>query len=235
MVEKILLIGITAVIMYICCFFAMRFTYGCLQENSEEDTAKKTSAASAFVYRNSKYTSLIFAAVWAAVAFFVYDKCYTLIGFAQISVIMFAVFSAAIVDFELRIIPNIISILLLVAGTVVHIIDIALAAVGSSASEAAKEILIFNVIAMLGMALFLVISSKIAHGGMGEGDIKLLSVICYAGGLSFSLMSLSFSLMVGLVFGIVLLVFKVKRFKDDIPFAPFIMAGSIMAVLLGLV
>ncbi len=177
---------------------------------------------------------VLLTAIWFAVAFLAYDLCYTRLGFLQITVVAVATMAAAITDFKLKIIPNALSLFLLAAGTVMHIIGLVISAKNGDFSSKATELLLYNLVAMLAVFLFLLLAARLA-GGMGAGDIKLLSTMCYAGGFSLVLTTLSVGLLAAALCSAIFLVCKVKRLKDDIPFAPFIAFGCILSIALGLV
>lgn len=224
---KISLIVITTILMYGCCCRAADFTRNRLLSNGADC---KISDKKYAIY----VLGVPFAAAWAVIAVYIYDRCFTAIGFLQIFVVTCAAFASAIIDFKLKIIPNIISVLLLASGTVFHIISLFLAARAGALYGKAMEILIYNFVSMLAIAVFLLVAAKIA-GGMGAGDIKLLSSMCYVGGVLSVLSTLSVALLIGAVCSIIFVISKKKSFKDDIAFAPFIAIGNVIAIILGLV
>lgn len=73
----------------------------------------------------------------------------------------------------------------------------------------------------------------IARGGIGAGDVKLLAVLGYwlGGGAVFTAVFLTV-LSAAVCSGIGLLLKKV-RLRQEMPFAPFVLAGTILTILLG--
>ena len=73
----------------------------------------------------------------------------------------------------------------------------------------------------------------IARGGIGAGDVKLLAVLGYwmGGGAIFTVMFLTV-LLAALGSGVGLLFRKVSL-KQEMPFAPFVLAGTILTMMLG--
>jgi leader peptidase (prepilin peptidase)/N-methyltransferase len=72
--------------------------------------------------------------------------------------------------------------------------------------------------------------------GMGMGDVKLALLLgLYLGWLSLGhvLLGLFLGFLLGSVVGIGLLVTGVRGRKDHLPFAPFLAAGAVLAVLVG--
>ena len=66
-----------------------------------------------------------------------------------------------------------------------------------------------------------------ARGGIGGGDIKLISLLAFCFGLRkiFPLLTVSFFL--SAAFGLVMLLMRRAKLKDSFPLAPFILAGTI--------
>lgn len=87
--------------------------------------------------------------------------------------------------------------------------------------------------ALLGGGMFL-LAHFVSKGGVGMGDVKLLGTIgCYVG--SKSIMSAAFlSAVCGALYSITMLLFKKIKLKEEIPFAPFIFAGTILTMALGM-
>lgn len=82
--------------------------------------------------------------------------------------------------------------------------------------------LLNSILALLvGGGLFLIIA-LVSKGGMGGGDIKLISVLGFILGFRKSLLNMFLSFIIGAVFSIFLLLLKRKGKKDAIPFGPFI-------------
>lgn len=90
--------------------------------------------------------------------------------------------------------------------------------------------------AVLGAAVaagFLLLVALLSRGGMGGGDIKLASVTgLFLGWPSGPLGIFLGSCLAGIT-GVFLLVLRLKRGKDPIPFGPFIALGSFLSLLWG--
>lgn len=86
---------------------------------------------------------------------------------------------------------------------------------------------------LLGGGMFL-LAYFISRGGVGMGDVKLLAVIgTYVG--SGSIMSVVFLAVVTSAFySIVMLILKKIKLKEEIPFAPFIFIGTVLAMAFGM-
>ena len=89
----------------------------------------------------------------------------------------------------------------------------------------------------LGACLFLLplgIYYAITHGeGMGWGDVKLGALVGLMTGWPFVIVAVLLSWIVGGLVGAILLVFKIKKRKDPIPFAPFLAISAMVTLLWG--
>ena len=90
--------------------------------------------------------------------------------------------------------------------------------------------------AFLGLAIGLVFISApylIYRKGMGLGDVKLGALIGLMAGFPLVLVALFLAAVSGGVVAIGLLLFRIKGRKEAIPFAPFLTAGAMIALLWG--
>jgi len=82
-----------------------------------------------------------------------------------------------------------------------------------------------------GLVLFLLIVI-ISRGGMGWGDVKMAALIgIITGYLVF--VALFLAVVLGGLVAVILLLFKLKKRKEGIPFAPFLSLGAIITLLFG--
>ncbi len=90
---------------------------------------------------------------------------------------------------------------------------------------------------LLGMAIgFLVIGLIIfaTRGkGMGFGDLKFITALGIIFGWPDVVFLLAFSFIIGSIFGIYLLIKRIKGFKDSVPFGPFLILGSLTLMFFG--
>lgn len=87
--------------------------------------------------------------------------------------------------------------------------------------------------ALFGGGMFL-LAHCLSKGGVGMGDVKLLAVIgIYMG--SDSIMATAFlSVVISAIYSIAMLALKKINLKEEIPFAPFILIGTVLTMALGM-
>ncbi len=86
--------------------------------------------------------------------------------------------------------------------------------------------------AAIGFGLML-IPYLISRGGMGRGDVTLAGLIGLATGFPHVFISLLLSFFAGGLVAIFLLLFRVRRRKEAIPFAPFLAAAAMVTLIWG--
>ena len=130
-----------------------------------------------------------------------------------------------VIDLEYKLLPNKIVIPAFVVGWV------ALAAVAAVEGDLSRLIDAGVGAAVFGGFLFTV--AFIAPAGMGFGDVKLAFVLGtflgFAGGIGYTLVGMFLSFMLGGLSGIALLVRGGNR-KTQVPFGPFLAAGTVLAI-----
>lgn len=172
----------------------------------------------------------ISALVSLAAGLLIYDKTTSLLSYYKIVFIYLATSVIAITDIKLRIIPNIVTLILLIGGVIFHLTDIIL----NNQTDIISQILIYNVLASILVVIILWVLSLVTRNGMGFGDIKYLGALCFTGGITLLLVSLSVSLICSLVVGVTYVARKKKKMKDTIPFGPFILLGVVACIFTGL-
>ncbi|MGG0656756.1 prepilin peptidase [Rummeliibacillus pycnus] len=86
--------------------------------------------------------------------------------------------------------------------------------------------------AAVGFGILFVIAF-VSKGGMGGGDIKLFFVIGLVLGFKLTIVALFMSAVIGLVAGVVQLMWQKKGSKQPIPFGPWIAVGSVLTYFYG--
>jgi leader peptidase (prepilin peptidase)/N-methyltransferase len=90
----------------------------------------------------------------------------------------------------------------------------------------------FLIAAVLGGGFFFLIS-WITNGMMGLGDAKLAFAVGLWLGGELTMLALFLSFLSGAVVGIALLIFKIKKIGEPVPFGPFIAAGTFFSFVYG--
>lgn len=85
---------------------------------------------------------------------------------------------------------------------------------------------------LLGGLIFLIIIF-LSKGGMGLGDVTLISAIGFIVGPYYILLNILLSFFIGTFISIFLLLTKIKSNKDPIPFGPFIISAFYITILYG--
>lgn len=127
----------------------------------------------------------------------------------------------AFIDFKLQIIPDELIVFGIAAGLLWNI---------------GHWNLSFFLNGLIGLAigggLFLIIAI-LSGGAMGGGDIKLMGVLGLWFGWKLILLTMLLSFVIGAVLSVLLLLLKIKKRKDTIPFGPFIAIGAFIAIYYG--
>jgi leader peptidase (prepilin peptidase)/N-methyltransferase len=84
-----------------------------------------------------------------------------------------------------------------------------------------------------GGGLFLLIHILTKGRGMGLGDVKLIGVLGLYFGLAETMVTVGLSFIIGAVIMMVLLLTKIKKRKDQIPFGPYIALAAYFTMLFG--
>ncbi len=157
-------------------------------------------------------TGLLFALLWYRYGFSLWLLLGTL--YACFFIVIF------FIDLEHRLVLN----RVIYPGIVVALLVIPFAP-----GHSAKELLLGG---LIGFALLFLIAS-IYPAGMGMGDVKLATFIGLVVGFPSVFVALLFSFVAGGLVGGGLLLTGLKGRKDPIPFAPFLAAGGMVAMLYG--
>ena len=131
-----------------------------------------------------------------------------------------------ITDMELMTIPNLCSIVL-IAGRLMTVICEFI-----WTRDEAVAWLINSVIASVVSLLLLLIMTKVTHGGLGMGDVKLFSSFGFLCGVKAACLTLRLSFFLCALTSTGLLVAKKKHLQDSLPLGPFIWMGYGVTVLL---
>lgn len=148
-----------------------------------------------------------------------------------------AVLSSAIVifvsDLRWRIIPNGAVLTLLLAGLAIRLSPLVLNAGNSSFAigylpfAIRYSSLLWDFGTAIAIALFFAAIWFLSRGrGMGFGDAKLVLATSLVLGFPESVMAVLLAFWIGAAVGILLILFRYKSWKDQIPFGPYILVGA---------
>lgn len=149
----------------------------------------------------------------------------SIVNFIKLFGLFIIVFSAGIIDYKRRIIPNLLIIIGLIFRTGIYVYEIFFAA-----SEL-KTIMVNDLIGFVIGFVFLALVSLLSKGSLGFGDAKLFGVIGIISGSFCTYSTLLVSLVISAVFAVVSIASKKIGRKDTFAFGPCIAAGYIIAVL----
>ena len=85
---------------------------------------------------------------------------------------------------------------------------------------------------LLGGGMFL-LCFVIARQGIGAGDVKLMAVLGYCMGAGAIITAIFLSVLAAALYGVGALLLKKASLKQEVPFAPFVLVGTILTILLG--
>jgi leader peptidase (prepilin peptidase)/N-methyltransferase len=143
-------------------------------------------------------------------------------------VLVAALVAVSAVDLELFLVPNRILLATLAVGVPLLVLAAALDHRWDDLGRALAG-------AAIGFGILLAIN-LVTPRGMGMGDVKLAGVLgAWLGFLDIGhvFLGLFLGFLLGAVGGIALLATGVRTRKDHIPFAPFLAAGGVLAILVG--
>lgn len=96
-----------------------------------------------------------------------------------------------------------------------------------------REVLISSIIGFLAGGGLLFVIALLSRGGMGGGDIKLAAVLGLLLGWKQLLVALFLAFVAGSVIGMAMLMLKLARLREPIPFGPYLALGAVFATMAG--
>lgn len=136
----------------------------------------------------------------------------------------FATLAAAVIDLKTRTIPNYISITIVGIRLLIFIYEL-------FCVEEAIGSLISSLIGALLCAFMLIFANKLSRGGIGGGDIKLLSSIGFMCGMYMVFSTMLIALIGCIIFSTVGVLLKKRMWKDHLAFGPYIYIGFVVMCL----
>ena len=131
----------------------------------------------------------------------------------------------AFIDLQEQMIPDVISLPGIVVGLILSFIVPYISFINSALGALVGGGIIL-IIAWVGSIIF-------KKEAMGGGDVKLTAMIGAFLGWRYTIISLFLGFFIGALIGIILIMTKIKKREDAIPFGPFIVLGSIITLLWG--
>jgi leader peptidase (prepilin peptidase)/N-methyltransferase len=142
------------------------------------------------------------------------------IPFAVYALFTSTLLTIALIDFDHRIIPNIITLPGIAVGLGLSIWALPIVPLASLLGL------------LVGGTLFYLIA-VVSRGGMGGGDIKLIAMIGAFLGWQGALFTIFSGALLGSLVGVTLMLLGKKGRKDKVPFGPFLSCGAILFMLSG--
>lgn len=146
---------------------------------------------------------------------------------AKIATLVLMLLLVAYIDYKSRIIPEKVLLAGVFLRFVFYLIEM------SVDVKETLAILIADSIGIMFGCGFLLLGALISKDSIGMGDVKMYGVIGLFCGYSGTLASIVFSLFLCFIASIILLLFKKKDRKYKLPLAPFVFAGTLLAVISG--
>lgn len=160
-------------------------------------------------------------------AFFVYRYASGWLAIARLLVMFVAFAAAAMVDFLIRKIPNVLVLAVMIARVIIWVPEII------CQPKQWLWTIAGSLVSMLVVFMMLLILSKLSRGGLGMGDVKLIMAHAFLCGFYSVINTLIFALLVCVVVAIVMVLLSKKGMKDAIAFGPFLYIGFTISLFLG--
>lgn len=197
--------------------------WGILSAGTVLYMAKETNRLSEgeLPYRWEKRTAVLFClcvAVSLLAGYAAAKKSVSVIAWILLTCCYMAVLGSAVIDWKLKIIPNKISGFLLISKFIVILYEIFV-------MKAGMQDIYSSLLGCILCFLILKFAGALSHGGIGNGDVKLLSALGFVCGIYIVFTTLILSLLCCAAVSIVLVSTKKANLKVQLPFGPFILAG----------
>ena len=140
--------------------------------------------------------------------------------FAVYAALTSTLLTVAVIDYDHKIIPNIITLPGLIIGIVLSLWALPITPLTS-------------LLGVLVGGIFFYLIALVSKGGMGGGDIKLIAMIGAFLGWQGAFFTILSGALLGSLVGVSLIIRGKKGRKDKVPFGPFLSAGAILFILWG--
>ncbi len=188
-----------------------------IQPDENDELIKSTP----YTTKEIAIVTLILAIISAICGYMISKNAISLIANIQIGVCYMASLAAAVIDIKTHTIPNFITISIICVRVLVFIYEVIF-------TDTALSYLLSSVVGCLLCAILLIIANRVSKGGIGGGDIKLLSGIGLMCGIYVVFSTLLLSLIACVIVSAILVAVKKKKIKEHLPFGPFIYLGMVV-------
>ena len=168
---------------------------------------------------------VVIAAISAFCGYRLSDSKLSWVAMIELGSCYMAVLAAAVIDLKTRTIPNYIPLSLIILRLIVLLLEFIL-------HIDALGYMVSSILGCLLCAFALVVANKLSKGGIGGGDIKLLSAVGFMCGIYVVCSTMLVALFTCVIASLILLAAKKCTRKDSVPFGPFIWVGFLVVCLL---
>ena len=133
--------------------------------------------------------------------------------------------SVVVIDYKLQIIPNRLNLTMFEIGIVIAFLY-------GFSNVAITIDLLLGVLAGGGIFLLIAVVGSMIYGkeAMGLGDVKFMAALGLYFGLTNIILISIMSFLLGAVVAIILMIFKIKKSNENIPFGPFIVISTLICM-----
>ncbi len=133
--------------------------------------------------------------------------------------------SVVVIDYELQIIPNRLNLSMFEVGLI-------FAFLYGISNVAISLNMFLGMLAGSGIFLAITLLGGLVYGkeAMGLGDVKLMGALGLCFGLANTIIITLLSFLIGAILSIILLITKIKKTDEYIPFGPFIVLGTFITI-----
>ena len=131
-----------------------------------------------------------------------------------------------LIDYEHYIIPDGLNLGIFIVAVIVVLIQII-------TGEKQWNEFLYHIFGMLIGGGFFLFIAIVTNGAMGGGDIKIMAALGFLFGVKNTLLLMFLSFILGGILSVILLLLKIKKRKDPIPFGPFICLAALITIFWG--
>ena len=191
-----------------------------------DDSSPANQLKSFFPKNKSFFFVLTVTALLSAVTVaLLYNNGTQWLALCKYVVVLLALFSVMVIDKYTHLIPNAIVLFILGAGAIMYFVEFLLYR---------EQIIVSIITGAAGLIICVVlfyVMGRLTKNGIGMGDIKLIAAMGWILGLSVTMFTVLFALIISCFAAVVLLFRKKKNKNDRIPFGPFLFFGYILLLI----